>query len=83
MVYVIIIGEPDTLYYCLCTFLWLGNSSNPTFIIPPVTENKSEEDLKRENSKTIYIHDSFNLNCIPSFDFHEIIEQQSNDKDLI
>jgi hypothetical protein len=42
--------------------------------IPPTTNTEPEEDPVTENSRTIYINDSFNLGSIP-FDTKDIVDE--------
>jgi hypothetical protein len=43
-------------------------------IILPIATTETKEDPITENSKTIYINDSFNLNCI-LFDVDDIVDE--------
>jgi hypothetical protein len=49
-------------------------------IILPITNNETEEDPITKNSKTIYINDSFNLDCI-QFDVDDIV-YEITDEDI-
>jgi hypothetical protein len=78
MIYVIICGEPVNHYSYLRTFIWTGNSGNPTVEIPL---DKNIEDTTHpitKNSKTVCINDIFNLDCIP-FKADDILEEISNE----
>jgi hypothetical protein len=79
MVYVIIIGNPDNQYSFVCAFLQKKNySSKAMVMILPIANTETEEDRITENSKTVYINDSSNLDSIP-FDANDIVDEITNE----
>jgi hypothetical protein len=71
---VVICDDPGRQYRSSHTFLLTGNSGNPTAKIGETTEIMSEELEFGENSKTVYMNDSYYLDIIP-FDVENIIDE--------
>ena len=69
------------MYSFFRTFLRTGNSKKPTVEITSKATDKGTEDTnepKANNSKTVYINDSSNLDSIP-FDVDDIVGEVPSD----
>jgi hypothetical protein len=68
------LGVPNRQYRSSRTFLLTGNSSDSTAKVGETTEKKTGKHDIGEDSKTVYINDSSNLDAIP-FDVENIIDE--------